>query len=81
MYNKHHSEETKLKISIKNKGKFAGNKNPRARKVQCIETGKIYECIKDAIEDTGITTIGACCKGTIKICRKSGTHWRYIDED
>lgn len=81
MYNKHHSEETKLKISIKNKGKFAGSKNPRARKVQCIETGKIYECIKDAIEDTGITTIGACCKGTIKICRKSGTHWRYIDED
>ena len=73
----------RLKKSIENFGKNDKKcgLNPRARRVQCIETNKIYDCIKDASEDTGLTDIGACCSGKISICKKNNTHWRYLDED
>jgi len=61
MFNKKWSEKSKKKVSEKNTGKkrtkdctqkmsenTKGGKNPRARKVICNITGKIYECITDA---------------------------------
>ena len=76
MYGKHHTEEAKKKISKRMKG---GN-NPAARKVICLETGKIYNCIKEAAEDTN-----TCRTGIIKCCKKerktSGKkHWEYYDD-
>lgn len=97
LYGKHHSEETKRKLSKKNKGQVFseernkkvsastfGGKNHRARKVKCIETSEIFNCIADVERKYNIDRhkIISSCKGK----RKSGvkinnieTHWIYID--
>lgn len=66
---------------LKNRRNYSLGDNPRSTKVQCIETGKIYSCIKEAQLDTGLTTISACCRGLISECKKNHTHWRYINEN
>ena len=97
LYGKHHSEETKRKLSEKNKGQVFseernkkvsastfGGKNHRARKVKCIETSEIFNCIAGVERKYNIDRhkIISSCKGK----RKSGvkinnieTHWIYID--
>ena len=97
LYGKHHSEETKRKLSEKNKGQVFseernkkvsvstfGGKNHKARKVKCIETSEIFDCIADVERKYNIDRhkIISSCKGK----RKSGvkinnieTHWIYID--
>ena len=97
LYGKHHSEETKRKLSEKNKGQVFseernkkvsvstfGGKNHKARKVKCIETSEIFDCIADVERKHNIDRhkIISSCKGK----RKSGvkinnieTHWIYID--
>ena len=62
---------------------WMGKRNPNARQVLCVETGKIYDTCADAGEAIGITRE----KGTKLISsaakRKGmsqGYHWRYIDE-
>ena len=60
------------------------SKNPRARRVRCITTGKEFDCIKEAAEFYGIERrhISSCCRGKIKSCGKlkNGTKlvWEYI---
>lgn len=44
------SEETRAKWSIHRKGMFAGSKNPSSKKIQCVESGMIFDCIKYACE-------------------------------
>jgi hypothetical protein len=51
---KTHNEETKQKQREKKIGKYDGENNPKAKKVICNITGKIYGCVKDASEDLGI---------------------------
>ena len=87
MYGKHHSKETKRKMSESRIGLFTGNKNPRAKKVMCITTGEIFDYIGMAETKYNIShsNISACCKGKIK---SAGKHpatrepmvWRYIEE-
>lgn len=65
---------------------YKGSKNPRARKVQCITTGKKFDCIKEASEYYYVnkSSIKDCCKGKRK---SAGKHpitgeklvWKYID--
>lgn len=62
-------EEVKIK-----KRKMA-TKNP----VICIETGIVYESIKDCRRKTGIHHIAEACKGIRKIA--GGYHWRYYHPD
>ena len=89
MYGKHPSEETKRKMSEAQKGEnhpFYGKhhteeskrKMSEARKkpVRCIETGIIYESIKEAKEKTGIGGVNAVCKGNRKTA--GGYHWEYV---
>ena len=86
-----------IRISRANKGisrnkdisKNKGSKNARARKVQCITTGKKFNCIKEAGEYYGlsqsVTGVGItnCCKGKVK---SAGKHpdtgekliWKYL---
>ena len=50
------------------------------KKVKCVETGKIYESIKQASVETGIPdgNIVKCCQGKLKTC--GGFHWEYVEE-
>ena len=61
------------------------SKNPKARRVRCITTGKEFDCIKEAAEFYGIErrSISSCCRGKIKTSGKlnDGTKlkWEYIN--
>lgn len=47
--------------------------------VVCVETGKVYENAKQAVDDIGLSyseTIYKCCKGKQKTA--GGYHWKYV---
>ena len=73
------SENTRRKMS-ENHADVSGSNNPRATKVVCIETMKVYTTIAEASIDTGAnrTTISNCCRG--KSHTAGGYHWRYADK-
>lgn len=83
-YGKHHSEERRKLISeLTSRGN-----NPKAKKVKCITTGKIFDCIVDGAEYYNIknsTDISACCRGRQK---SAGKHpvtgeklkWKYLED-
>lgn len=92
MYGKHHSIETKNKISNLHKGEknpmygMTGGKNPSAKKVICITTGEIFDCIKEAGEkyDVCSSDISKCCKGKRKSVGKHPVTgeklvWKYVE--
>ena len=68
------STETRKKIGESQRG----NKNYRAKKVRCVETGDIFSYIGEVKEKYGIYTehIGAACIGNRKTA--GGYHWEYI---
>lgn len=72
------SEYTKQQMSI-NHADVSGNKNPRARKVICLETNEIFETIKDAAEKYNVdrSCISDCCTGKHKTCKE--LHFQYYD--
>ena len=77
------TEEHKKNLSISCKG----SKNPRARKVKCITTGKEFDTVKEAGEYYSInkSNITACCRGKRNYCGKHPVtgeklKWKYIDE-
>lgn len=67
---------------------ITGSKNPNAKKVVNIETGRIFDTIKDASIWAGlknVSTIGECCKGHRKTSGKhpetgEPLHWRYAEK-
>lgn len=80
-YGKHHTEDARRKISIAHKGKRTGTENPNAKKVICITTGKIFNCINDAAKYYNIkspSNITACCSETYKSC--NGLIWMYYED-
>ena len=81
MYGKQHSEEAKQKISDAKKGK----NNPRCRKVILLNTGEVFDYIKEAEEKYKVCNqnILACCKGRYKSAGKLNGEklvWMYLDE-
>lgn len=101
MYGKHHSEKTKQKIREKALGrkhsqkqkeemsiKFSGAGNPRAKRVQCLETQQIFETAKEAAKWCGrdVSTLCKNCNGKTSYCgfhpvTGEKLHWIYILED
>lgn len=79
-WGKHHTEETKQKMSKTRKGLHIGEKHPRAKRVLCVETGVIYNCIKDADIATGASRHHICQVCEHKHGRKTagGYHWEYV---
>lgn len=66
--------------------KWQGSKNPRARKVVCLNTGQIFETIKEAenFYNLGRSNIGAVCKGLKFSCGKDPNtkeklRWAYYE--
>lgn len=98
MYGKKHTEQSKKlmsehqklaftperrkQISDWAKVQFIGKGNPRAKKVKCIETGQIFDTIKEAAiwahgSDKSKSAISFCCKGKRNIAL--GYHWEYVE--
>ena len=87
-YNMNYGTRNK-RASEKMKGKYEGSKHLKARKIQCITTGKKFSTIKEAIDFYFLnyyteSSITMCCKGKRK---SAGKHpitgeklkWKYID--
>lgn len=78
MYGKHHSEETKAKIS-----KALQSHPNTSKKVLCVKTKKIYNSTREAERLTGINHNGinqaALPDGRQKTA--GGYHWKYIVEE
>lgn len=55
------------------KGKLAYNR----KKVMCIDTGEIFDSIRSAEIQTGVSNIGYCCNGKRHSC--GGLHWRFYE--
>lgn len=80
------SEETIEKLrEASTKNALRGGNNPTARKVVCVTTNKIFDCITDASKYYGIPSKGGittCCRGKQASCgRYNGIKlvWKYYD--
>ena len=71
------SEETKRKLSEAHKGKLI-NRKDTSKKVLCVETGEIFESIRDAERTTGIYhgNISKVCLGKHKTA--GSYHWKFV---
>ena len=82
------SEETKRKIGAANRGRHFSEDAKRLmsensslkRKVMCIETGVIYDSIREASKHVGTpaSNIGSVCRGKTKTA--GGYSWSYINK-
>lgn len=77
MYGKHHTEDSKKKISINRSGISAYNRNTTP--VLCIELNKIFNDATEASKQMNIDS-----SGILKVCRNErhtcgGYHWQFIN--
>ena len=74
------TDEVRKKLSESSRGRFLREKSPNARAIICIETGKIYNCLKSAEDDTKIANqnISKVCRGLRHTA--GGYHWAYYKE-
>ena len=84
-YHKPMSEEQKQKISETRMGKYKGMDHPFAKSVKCIETGEIFESIKQAVEWCGGGAhIYDCLQGKRKSAGRhpethERLHWKLVE--
>lgn len=76
-FGKHHTEESKQMMRDRKVGMYSREKHPRAVRVKCVETGVVYECIRNAADDTGANEhhIGAAARGMYGRKTAGGFHW------
>lgn len=73
--------ETRLKMSASRKGRKRSPEaiqktiEGRQKPVQCIETGEVFKCMKDAQTKYNTNHIHDVCKGYRKVA--GGYHWQY----
>ena len=77
MYGKHHSEESRRKMSENKKGKPSKRKIP----VLCVELNRVFQSMTDAANEIGCIASGISnvCRGKQKTC--AGYHWQFITEN
>lgn len=65
-----HSKESIERMKISLKGKYKGSNNPSARKVACLNTGRVFDTMKEAAYkyDVPYSHISSCCKGDRLSC-------------
>lgn len=80
-YGKHHSEDARVKMSKAKKGVYTDGNHPRARKVICVETGEVFDTIKEAAQKHGLSPqkISLVCIGTYGRNTTGGLHWKYAE--
>jgi hypothetical protein len=80
-FNKKHTDEAKQKMREWKKEHYQKGTHPRAKKVRCVETGKIYSCSVEASEETGISRIHIGNVANKKYGRKTagGYHWEWVE--
>jgi group I intron endonuclease len=73
------SVESRLKMSISGKNKYKGKINPCAKKVICVETGEIFNSMKDANDKYNLTQscVSNCCRKRRGNNTAGGYHWEY----
>lgn len=77
MYGKKHTEEAKQKMSAVHYD-CSGANNPRAKRTQCVETGQIFDCQKDAAEWAKVPKSRICLACKNPSSSSGGYHWRTI---
>lgn len=85
-YGKHHSEETRQRLSEKKKGmklsdewrQHISENSAKKVKVRNVETGEVFESIREAAQQYNITPthITRVCRGRRKT--SGGYHWEYV---
>ena len=81
-YGKHHTTETRQRLSEINKGKYKGDKNPRALIMLQFDTEdnllKVWNYVKLASKELKIdaSDISRCAKGRLKSA--GGYHWKFL---
>ena len=77
MYGRHHTEESKIKISMATKGRISSKRN--LNNVYCIELDRIFNDATEAAKQLNIdsSAILKCCRGERKTC--GGYHWNFIN--
>ena len=89
-YGKHHTEETKRKMSEAKKGKYCGEKNHRSKSVVQIdpntnEVVNIYFSTSEVTKQTGFnrSAISQCCNGKYSRLGNNiykGFKWMYLED-
>lgn len=85
MYGKHHTADTKKKMSERH-ADVSGTKNPKARAVlQFTKDGDFirrWDYIGQAAQELGIhaSHIGSCCRGAKGYSHVGGFKWKFADE-
>ena len=87
LFGKHHSEETKEKISMAMICKCIGENHSRSRSIYRYELDEAFGSLMDAERKYGVnhSKIAACCRGKVKSAGKHSVtgeplHWKYIDK-
>jgi group I intron endonuclease len=80
-YGKHHSEECRARMAELKKGVYTDGNHPRAKKVICVETGEVFDTIKEAAQKHGLSPqkISLVCIGTYGRNTTGGLHWKYAE--
>ena len=78
-YGKHHTELSRRKMSLLKRDKYIGDKNPRARKIRCVENNKVFNTSREASVKMNVnkSSLCLCLKGKNKTA--GGYHWEYAD--
>lgn len=84
MYGRSHSEESRAKISLANRGKpkpsNRGAGNGSSRSVVCLTTGEVFPVASDAAKKYGLdlSSLIKCCRG--KKRSHGGMRWKYSED-
>lgn len=87
MYGKHHSEESRKKMSDSRTGKYDGKNHPLHKPIYCPELNSIFWGAKEASDLLGISkgNICSCCRGDLKSAGKhpitgDRLRWFYYED-
>lgn len=75
-HNRKWSEESLNKLRLAK----SGANNPLSKKVMCIETGEVFDCLQQATDSVGLASkhsIRVACKNPNRTAK--GFHWKYIE--